>query len=114
MKKRLIKFRVVSLAMLTLLLSFLTSTAYAVDFTLQTNSSTFSASGDDYVAKSYGVTFTYAKGSSTSAISGGVVDNQLRVYKGATLNISSPVSITNITINASVNKGIGADGFTTS
>ena len=114
MKKRLIKFRVLSLAMLTLLLSFLTSSAYAVDFTLQTNSSTFSASGDDYVAKSYGVTFTYAKGSSTSAISGGVFDNQLRVYKGATLTISSPVSITNITINASVNKGIGADGLTAS
>lgn len=114
MKKRLIKFRVVSLAMLTLLLSFLTSTAYAVDFTLQTNSSTFSASGDDYVAKSYGVTFTYAKGGSTVAINGGVVDNQLRVYKDATLTISAPISITKITINAVSYKSIAADGFTAS
>ena len=65
MKKRLIKFRVVSLAMLTLLLSFLTSTAYAVDFTLQTNSSTFAEGGtNSLVASQSGVTFTYLKGSS--------------------------------------------------
>ncbi|MGN1375164.1 MAG: DUF5123 domain-containing protein [Prevotella sp.] len=114
MKKRLTKFRVMSLAVLTLLLSLLTGTANAYDFTLQTNSSTFSASGDDFVATSNGVTFTYAKGGYTSSISGGVVDNQLRVYKDATLTINSPVSITNITINAVSNKNIAADGLVAS
>ena len=99
MKKRLIKFRVVSLAMLTLLLSFLTSTAYAVDFTLQTNSSTF-AKGEtnSLVASQSGVTFTYLKGSSGDFANVPQSDH-IRMYQGSTLTIESAASITNLKVN---------------
>ena len=99
MKKRLIKFRVVSLAMLTLLLSFLTSTAYAVDFTLQTNSSTF-AKGEtnSLVASQSGVTFTYLKGSSGDFAYVPQSDH-IRMYQGSTLTIESAASITNLKVN---------------
>ncbi len=98
MKKRLIKFRVVSLAMLTLLLSFLTSTAYAVDFTLQTNSSTF-AKGEtnSLVASQSGVTFTYLKGSSGDFANVPQSDH-IRMYQGSTLTIESAASITNLKV----------------
>ena len=87
----------------------------ATEVTIATNSSTFTldnASGN-YVAKSGDVTVTYSQGSSTTAIAQGVVDAQLRVYKGAILNVSSAAgNITNITVTAVLNKSIGADGFT--
>lgn len=87
----------------------------ATEVTIATNSSTFTldnASGN-YVAKSGDVTVTYSQGSSTTAIAQGVVDTQLRVYKGAILNVSSAAgNITNITVTAVLNKSIGADGFT--
>ena len=99
MKKRLIKFRVVSLAMLTLLLSFLTSTAYAVDFTLQTNSSTFAEGGtNSLVASQSGVTFTYLKGSSGDFAYVPQSDH-IRMYQGSTLTIESAASITNLKVN---------------
>ncbi|MDY4408650.1 MAG: DUF5123 domain-containing protein [Prevotella sp.] len=98
MKKRLIKFRVVSLAMLTLLLSFLTSTAYAVDFTLQTNSSTFAEGGtNSLVASQSGVTFTYLKGSSGDFAYVPQSDH-IRMYQGSTLTIESAASITNLKV----------------
>ena len=98
MKKRLIKFRVVSLAMLTLLLSFLTSTAYAVDFTLQTNSSTFAEGGtNSLVASQSGVTFTYLKGSSGDFANVPQSDH-IRMYQGSTLTIESAASITNLKV----------------
>ncbi|MDD5855356.1 MAG: chitobiase/beta-hexosaminidase C-terminal domain-containing protein, partial [Prevotella sp.] len=99
MKKRLIKFRVVSLAMLTLLLSFLTSSAYAVDFTLQTNSSTFAEGGtNSLVASQSGVTFTYLKGSSGDFANVPQSDH-IRMYQGSTLTIESAASITNLKVN---------------
>ena len=69
---------------------------YAGDVTIAANSSTFLASGDDYVATQDGVTITYSKGNSTTAISGGIKDNQIRVYKNAILTISSSQTISKI------------------
>ena len=84
---------------------------YAGDVTIAANSSTFLASGDDYVATQDGVTITYSKGNSTTAISGGIKDNQIRVYKNAILTISSSQTISKIVVTAVINNQIGADGF---
>ena len=84
---------------------------YAGDVTIAANSSTFLASGDDYVATQDGVTITYSKGNSTTAISGGIKDNQIRVYKNAILTISSSQTISQIVVTAVINNQIGADGF---
>ena len=73
----------------------------------------FSA-GDDgtYVATSNGFTFTYAKGTASSAISGGVADSgHLRIYKGATFTVSSTENITKIVITSTAAK-YAASGFT--
>ena len=83
------------------------------DVTIATNSSTFSASGDDYVATSDGVTLTYSKGTSTTAISGGLQSAHLRVYKNALFTISSAEKdMAKIVVTAVINNKIGADGFT--
>lgn len=87
----------------------------AEDITLITNSSTFAeeTAGGDIVATSNGVEFRYAQANSTSAIIGGLQDNQLRIYKSSTLTISSTRSIQKIVITSapSSNK-YAADGFT--
>lgn len=84
---------------------------YAGDVTIAANSSTFLASGDDYVATQDGVTITYSKGTSSTAISGGIKDDQIRVYKNAILTISSSQTISKIVVTAVINNQIGADGF---
>lgn len=93
------------------LMAMMFGNVMAEDVTIATNSSTFSASGDDYVATKDGVTFTYSKGTSTTAISGGIKDDQLRIYKNSTFTISSAQTISKIVVTAVINNGIGADGF---
>ena len=83
----------------------------ADEVTIAANSSTFSASGDDYVATQGEVTLTYSKGSSTTAISGGIKDDQIRIYKNSVLTISSSQNISKIVVTAVINNKIGADGF---
>ena len=85
----------------------------AEDITLVTNSTTFAeeTAGGDIVATSNGVEFRYAQANSTSAIIGGLKDDQLRIYKSSTLTISSARSIQKIAITAVLNKSIGADGL---
>ena len=80
--------------------------------TIQTNSSTFSASGDDYVATSGDVTLTYSKGGSTSAISGGIQSAHIRVYKNATFTISTTEKkIAKVEITTETSSSYDADGF---
>ena len=93
------------------LLAMIGLNVMANDVTIAANSSTFSASGDDYVATQDGVTLTYSKGTSTTAISGGIKDDQIRIYKNALLTISSTQTITKIVVTAVINSNIGADGF---
>ena len=63
------------------------------------------------MATSGDVEFRYAQAGSTSAIIGGLKDDQLRIYKSSTLTISSARSIQKIAITAVLNKSIGADGL---
>ena len=86
----------------------------AEDITISANSSTFAeeTAGGDIVATSGDVEFRYAQAGSTSAIIGGLKDDQLRIYKSSTLTISSARSIQKIAITAVLNKQIGADGLT--
>lgn len=86
----------------------------AEDITISANSSTFAeeTAGGDIVATSGDVEFRYAQAGSTSAIIGGLKDDQLRIYKSSTLTISSARSIQKIAITAVLNKSIGADGLT--
>ena len=85
----------------------------AEDITISANSSTFAeeTAGGDIVATSGDVEFRYAQAGSTSAIIGGLKDDQLRIYKSSTLTISSTRSIQKIAITAVLNKSIGADGL---
>jgi len=57
--------------------------------TIQTNKSTFSASGDDYVATSGDVTLTLSKGEGNALASGQFQDAHIRVYKKNTFTIST-------------------------
>lgn len=93
------------------LLAMVVGNVMAEDVTIAANSSTFSASGNDYVATKDGVTITYSKGTSTTAISGGIQAAHIRVYKGATFTISSSETISKIIVTAVINNKIGADGF---
>ncbi|MEE1121779.1 MAG: chitobiase/beta-hexosaminidase C-terminal domain-containing protein, partial [Prevotella sp.] len=96
----------------TFLLCF-TAGSFAGETTVNINGPMFSA-GDDgtYVATSNGFTFTYAKGTASSAISGGVADSgHLRIYKGATFTVSSTENITKIVITSTGAK-YAASGFT--
>lgn len=111
MKKKLLHFRVTAMV-LALILTALTGKVLAAEVTLPTNNTTFTASGDDYVASQDGVTITYSKGSSGTPISQGVVAAHLRVYKGAFLTINSTKIIKGISLKAVINSSIGADGFT--
>ena len=85
----------------------------AEDITISANSSTFAeeTAGGDIVAASGDVEFRYAQAGSTSAIIGGLKEDQLRIYKSSTLTISSARSIQKIAITAVLNKSIGADGL---
>ena len=94
------------------LLAMVFGSVMAADVTIATNSSTFSASGDDYVATSGDVTLTYSKGTATSPLSQGVVAAHLRVYKNALFTISSDKDIATIVVTAVINNKIGTDGFT--
>ena len=105
MMKTLRYFFVAALAMVSF-------NAMATDVEIACNSSTFVESGDDYVATSSGVTLTYSKGTSTSAISGGIKDDQIRIYKNAILTVSSTQNISKIVVTAVINNQIGANGFT--
>jgi len=84
---------------------------WAADVIIPTNKSTFSASGDDYVATSDDVTLTYSKGGATTNPSQGVVDAHLRVYKNAILTISSSKDIEEIVVT-SIGGNYGSNGFT--
>ena len=92
-------------------LAMMVGNVMADEVTIAANSSTFSASGDDYVATQGEVTLTYSKGSSTTAISGGIKDDQIRIYKNSVLTISSSQNISKIVVTAVINNKIGADGF---
>ena len=86
--------------------------AMAQDVTINTNSSTFTANGNDYVATSGGVTFTYSKANASTNPAQGVVAEHLRVYKNATFTISSTTKdIAKIVVTAIINNTIGANGF---
>ena len=102
------------LLLISFMLCIVTGT-FAEDITIAANSSTFAeeTAGGDIVATSNGVEFRYAQANSTSAIKGGLQDNQLRIYKSSTLTISSTRSIQKIVITSapSSNK-YAADGFT--
>ena len=101
------------LLLISFMLCIVTGT-FAEDITIAANSSTFAeeTAGGDIVATSGDVEFRYAKAGSTSAIIGGLKDDQLRIYKSSTLTISSVRSIQKIAITAVINKQIGADGLT--
>lgn len=101
------------LLLISFMLCIVTGT-FAEDITIATNSSTFAeeTAGGDIVATSGDVEFRYAQAGSTSAIIGGLKDDQLRIYKSSTLTISSVRSIQKIAITAVLNKSIGADGLT--
>ena len=94
------------------LLAMMFGNVFAEDVTIATNSSTFTASGDDYVATKDGVTLTYSKAGATANPSQGVVAEHLRVYKNATFTISATQNISKIVVTAVINNKIGADGFT--
>lgn len=101
------------LLLISFMLCIVTGT-FAEDITIAANSSTFAeeTAGGDIVATSGDVEFRYAQAGSTSAIIGGLKDDQLRIYKSSTLTISSVRSIQKIAITAVLNKSIGADGLT--
>ena len=101
------------LLLISFMLCIVTGT-FAEDITIAANSSTFEeeTAGGDIVATSGDVEFRYAQAGSTSAIIGGLKDDQLRIYKSSTLTISSVRSIQKIAITAVLNKSIGADGLT--
>ena len=101
------------LLLISFMLCIVTGT-FAEDITIAANSSTFEeeTAGGDIVATSGDVEFRYAQAGSTSAIIGGLKDDQLRIYKSSTLTISSARSIQKIAITAVLNKSIGADGLT--
>ena len=85
----------------------------AEDVTLQTNSSTFAVdAAGNYVATSGDLTFTYSQAASSTPASQGVVDAHLRIYKNATLTVSSTRNIKKIVLT-STGSSYKASGFTT-
>lgn len=114
MKKKLLQHKVITLLTLFLTLWAGKVNAADVDVTLQTNKSTFilDEAGTSATAEKDGVKFVYSKAESSTAVSGGLQDAHLRVYKNATLTISSAKAIKKITLNAVIYNKIGADGFT--
>lgn len=109
MKKKLLHFRVTAVA-LALVLTAWAGKVIAAEVTLPTNNTTFTASGDDYVASQDGVTITYSQGGSTTKPSGGIQSEHLRVYQNAKLTISSTKAIVAISLKAL--SSYGADRFT--
>ena len=93
------------------LLAMVFGNVLADEVTIAANSSAVLESGEDYVATQDGVTLTYSKGTSTTAISGGIKEDQIRIYKNALLTVSSTETISKIVVTAVINNKIGADGF---